>query len=138
MVEAQAEHRIARIEHGVVGGHVRAGTRVRLHVGVLGTEELFGASDRELLDLVHDLAAAVVALPGQALGVLVREHRADGLQYGRPGEVLRRDQLELIALARELRVAEASDLGVDLGQAEVAQVVERVRHVGSFRGGIRR
>ena len=97
-----------------------------------------GALDGELLDLVHDLAAAVVALAGQALGVLVREHRADGLEHGRPGEVLGRDQLELVALARELGVAEAGDLGVDLGEAEAAQVVERVRHVGSLPGGIRR
>ena len=36
--------------------------RVRLHVRVLGAEELLGARDRELLDLVDDLAAAVVAL----------------------------------------------------------------------------
>ena len=75
-----------------------------------------GALDRELLDLVDDLAAAVVALAGQALGVLVREHRADGLEHGRPGEVLGRDQLELVALARELGVAEAGDLGIDLGR----------------------
>ena len=97
-----------------------------------------GALDRERLDLVHDLAAAVIALAGQALGVLVREHRADGLEHGGPGEVLGGDQLQLVALARELGVAEAGDLGVDLGEAETAQVVERMRHVGSFRDGIRR
>ena len=138
VVEAQPQHGVARVEHGVVGRHVRAGARVRLDVRVLGAEERLGALDRERLDLVHDLAAAVVALAGQALGVLVGEHRADGLEHGGPGEVLGRDQLELVALARELGVAEAGDLGVDLGEAETAQVVERVRHVGSFRDGIRR
>ena len=37
---------------------------VRLHVGVLGAEELLGAVDGELLDHVDELAAAVVALAG--------------------------------------------------------------------------
>jgi hypothetical protein len=111
---------------------------LRLDVRVLGAEELLRAGDRELLDLVDHLAAAVVALVGQAFGVLVGEHRSDRLEHGGPGEVLGCDQLELVALARELGVAEAGDLGIDLGQAEVAQVVERVRHVGSLRAGIRR
>jgi hypothetical protein len=56
---------------------------VRLHVRVLGAEELLRAVDRELLDLVDDLAAAVVALAGIALGVLVRRHGADGLEHRR-------------------------------------------------------
>ena len=46
-----------RVEDGGVG--LRAG--VRLDVGVLGAEELLGAVDRELLDDVDVLAAAVVA-----------------------------------------------------------------------------
>jgi hypothetical protein len=45
-------------KHRGVG--LRAG--MRLHVRVVGAEQLLGAVDRELLDLVHHLAAAVVAL----------------------------------------------------------------------------
>ena len=126
MVEPQPEHRVALLEHRVVGGHVRGRARVRLDVRVLGAEERLRPRDRELLDLVDDLAAAVVALAGQALGVLVGEHRADGLEHGGPGEVLGRDQLELVALARELGVAERGDLGIDLGESRGSQVVERV------------
>jgi hypothetical protein len=40
---------------------------------MVGAEELLGAVDRQLLHLVHHLAAAVVALARQPLGVLVRE-----------------------------------------------------------------
>ena len=40
----------------------RAG--VRLDVGVIGAEQLLGAVDRQLLDHVDLLAAAVVAAPG--------------------------------------------------------------------------
>ncbi len=98
---------------------------MRLDVRVLGAEERLRPRDREVLDLVDDLAAAVVALAGQALGVLVREHRADGLEHRRPGEVLGRDQLELVALAPELGVAELGDLGIDLGETRGLQVGER-------------
>ena len=56
-------------EHGLVG--LRAG--VRLHVGVAGAEQLLDAVDGQLLDDVDELAAAVVALAGIALGVLVGE-----------------------------------------------------------------
>ena len=43
---------------------------MRLHVRVLGPEERLGAVDRELLDLVDDLAPAVVAPARVALGYL--------------------------------------------------------------------
>ena len=58
--------------HGEVHGHVRLCASVRLDVRVLGAEQRLRAVDRELLDLVDDLAAAVVAAAGIALGVLVR------------------------------------------------------------------
>src|SRR5213594_4366529 len=48
----------------------------------------------ELLHLVHHLAAAVVAPPGEPLGVLVRERGAHRLHHGDGREVLARDQLE--------------------------------------------
>ena len=113
MVEPQPEHRVADVEHRVVGGHVGLRAGVRLDVGVLGAEEGLGALDGDALDLVDDLAAAVVALARVALGVLVGEHRADGLHDRRPGEVLRRDELELVALAVGLAPHQLGDRGVD-------------------------
>jgi len=59
---------------------------VRLGVRVLGAEQGFRAVDRELLDDVDELAAAVVAAPRVALGVLVVQGGADGRQDRRaPG-----------------------------------------------------
>ena len=113
MVEPEREDRVARLQHGEVDGHVRLGAGVRLDVRVLGAEERLRAVDRELLDLVDDLAAAVVALARIALGVLVRRHAADRLEHARPGEVLGRDQLDLAALALELAAEQLRDLGVD-------------------------
>ena len=108
-----------------VRGHVRLRAGVRLHVGVLGAEELLGAVDRQLLDLVDDLAAAVVAAAGIALGVLVRRHRADRLEDARPGEVLGCDQLDLRTLPLELLAEQRSDFRIDVGEAGGAKLVER-------------
>ena len=102
VVEREPEHAVAGLQDGEVHRHVRLRARVRLHVGVLGAEQLGRAVARDLLDLVDDLAAAVVALARIPLGVLVRRHRADGLEHARPGEVLGGDQLDLAALALEL------------------------------------
>ena len=124
MVEAERENRVARLQRAEVDGHVRLRARVRLDVGVLGPEERLRAVDRELLDLVDDLAAAVVALAGIPLGVLVRRHRADGLEHRRPGEVLRCDQLDLAALPLELVAEQRRDVGIDLGKPGGAQPVE--------------
>ena len=124
--ELEREDRVAVLERGQVDGHVRLRARVRLHVRVLGAEERERTVDRGLLDLVDHLAAAVVALAGVALGVLVRRHRSDGLEDRRPREVLGGDQLDLAALALELAPEELGDLGVDLGDPGGAKLLERL------------
>jgi hypothetical protein len=124
VVEPQPQDGVAGLEHREVRGQVGRAAGVRLHVGVVGPEERLGPVDRELLDLVDPLAAAVVALPRVALGVLVREHRAGRLEHRRPGEVLGRDQLELVALAAELAVDQTGDVGVEVVQAGGPEMLE--------------
>ena len=127
--ELEREDRVARLERGEVDRHVRLRARVGLHIRVLGAEELLRAVDSRLLDLVDHLAAAVVAAPGVALGVLVRRHRPDALEDARPREVLGGDQLDLPALPVELLPEQLRDLGIDLGEPGSAQVLKRlVRH----------
>jgi hypothetical protein len=76
--EAHAHDRVAGLEQGeehrLVG--LRAG--VGLDVGEAGVEQLLHPVDRQLLGHVDELAAAVVALAGVALGVLVGELAALG------------------------------------------------------------
>ena len=81
--EAHAEQRVARRRDREVGGQVGRRAGVRLHVGVLGAEQLPDALERQLLGDVDELAAAVVALARQALGVLVGHHRAQRLEHRR-------------------------------------------------------
>ena len=124
VVEPEREHGVAGLEKAEVDGHVRLRARMRLDVRVVGAEQRLRTVDRELLDLVDDLAAAVVAAAGVALRVLVRRHRADGLEDRRPGEVLGGDQLDLAPLAVELAPEQRRDVGVVLGEPAGPQALE--------------
>ena len=96
----------------------RAG--VRLDVGMVGAEELFGAVAGQVLDDVGVLASAVVALAGIALGVLVGEDRAGGFKHGLADKVFRGDEFETVVLAVLL-------VGDGLGDLRVHRT-ERTRH----------
>ena len=91
---------------------------MRLHVGVLGAEELLGAVARQVLDHVGELASAVVALAGIALGVLVGEDRAGGFQHGFADKVLRGDQLQTFVLAALFVLDGLRDLGINFRQGQ--------------------
>ena len=114
VIEAEAEHRVALLDERLVRAHVGVGARVRLHVRVLGTEELLHAFDRDGLDGVDDLVAAVIALARVSLGVLVGEHAAGGAHDRRRGEVLAGDQLQASGLARELVGDEPFDFEIGI------------------------
>ena len=96
------------------GVGLRAG--VRLHVGEAAAEQLLDPLDRQRLGHVDVLAAAVVALARQTFGVLVGQHRALRLEHGAADDVLRRDQLDLVALPAEFAPDHLGDLGIGLGQ----------------------
>jgi hypothetical protein len=97
--ERHAEHRLARLQERHEDGHVRLGAGVRLHVGVLGVEELFEPLDREPFGHIDPLASTVVTLAGIAFGVLVGHHAALRFANGAARVVLRGDQLQVLSLA---------------------------------------
>ena len=86
--EVEAEDRVAGLDERVHrrGVGLRAG--VRLDVGVRGVEQGLQPVDREVLRDVDELAAAVVALAGIALGVLVGEDRAHRFEHRFADKVL--------------------------------------------------
>jgi hypothetical protein len=85
-----------------------------------------------LLDVVHDLAAPVVAAAGIALRILVRGHAADGFEDARPGEVLGGDQLDLTTLALELTPEELRGLRIDLRQPGGTEMLKRFLRDGHW------
>ena len=118
--QVHAQDPVTGLEHAEVGGHVGLRARVRLDVDVLGArEQRQGALLGEPLDDVHELAAAVVALARQALGVLVGEPRALRLEHGLGDIVLAGDELDLPALPLALAEHRIPELGVDLRQRGV-------------------
>lgn len=99
-------------EDGPEGDQVGVDAGVRLGVGVLGAEELAGVLGGEGLDGVDVAAAGVEAAADGALGVLVAEPVAHGQQGGRGGVVLRRDQLEHLALVGDFLTDGVGDAGL--------------------------
>src|SRR5712691_5121011 len=59
--QVHAKNRVARVDDTGIRSLVGLGARVRLHVGVLGVEQLFGAVAGQVLDYIGVLTTAVVA-----------------------------------------------------------------------------
>ena len=121
--QGHAEERVARLEDGHERGEVGLRAGVRLHVGVLGAEQLLRAVDRELLDLVHHLAAAVVALAREPSAYLL----VSGVPMASMHRAAAKFSLAISSspslLAAHLPVDQARDLGIGVPQRGV--VVER-------------
>ena len=115
-----------RHEHFGIGG----GAGMRLHVGEGAAEQLGHPLDRQPLGDVDELAAAVIALARQAFGILVGQHRALRFEHGAADDVLRRDQLDLVALAAELERDGIGDLRIAVGQRGGKQAF--VRRLGAL------
>ena len=107
---------LTRRDEGHEGREVGLGPGVRLHVGVLGAEELLEPVDGQLLDLVHDLAAAVVPPARVPLGVLVGQRGAHGVDHRPAGEVLAGDQLQPMLLPAQLGIDEPGDSRIGLAK----------------------
>ena len=73
-------------------------TRVWLHVSILGTEQFANAVDGQLLNLVHYLATAIVAMTGITLGILVGQIAAHSFHYLIADEILRSNQFDTFQL----------------------------------------
>ena len=103
---------IARLEHREINDLVRLGTGMGLDVGVIRAEQLAGALAGDILHYVYRVAAAVVALAGIALGILVGQHGTHRRHDRGRNDVLAGDQLEVLLLALELGRHRVADLSV--------------------------
>lgn len=79
MAEIKSHELVAGIEASKEDGGIGLCAGVRLHVGILGAEQLADALDGQVLALVDNLATAIIAFAGIALGVLVRHVGTHGL-----------------------------------------------------------
>ena len=124
--EVHAEDPVARLQQRRIHGHIRLRAGVWLDVCVVRAEQPRHALDRQALDLIDVLAAAVVARAGIALGVFVRQVAANSLHDGLTREILGRDQLQMVALALQLARHGSIQLRVCLHQVCII-------HIGNLR-----
>jgi hypothetical protein len=128
--EVETHEGIARLHQRHEGRRVGRRPGMRLDVRESASEELRHALDGEVFGNVDELAAAVVAPPGQAFRIFVGEHRALRLQHRPADDVFRRDELDLVALAAKLEADRLGDLRIGLGKG-------RGEHIPRRRGGFR-
>jgi len=126
VVELQAQDGVTGLGDRGQDGGVRGRTRVGLHVGVGSVEEALHAVAGEVFGLIDGFAAGVVTAARVALGVLVGQHAAGGLQHGDRDEVLRRDHLQVGSFAFELFAEDRFDLRIGFGQWGIEEVGHRV------------
>ena len=109
LVEVQAHKGIAGLQYGQQHCCVGLGARVGLHVGKLSAEELLHSLACEVFRLVHNLAAAIIAVAGQALGILVGHVGTHGAHHLVADEVLRCDKFHTLQLALMLLFNQIKD-----------------------------
>ena len=69
-----------------------------LHVGILSVVELADALDSKILNLIDNLATAIVASSRVALSILISTYRAHSSHHLVANEVLRCDKLDSFGL----------------------------------------
>ena len=74
--QVHAHNSIAQIQQSKINCQIGLCTGVGLNIGIFCAEQLAGTLDGNVLHLVHIDTAAIVALAGQALGVLVGQDAA--------------------------------------------------------------
>ena len=105
---------------GEVGGRAGVGLHVDAPLGRIAVERGERARAAQVLHLVNDLVAAIVARARHALRVLVGHARAEALHHRLGGEVLGRDELDAMDLPLLLLEQEAVDLRVPVLQVGVS------------------
>ncbi len=112
--KVHAHDRVAGLQQRKIDREVRLRPGVGLDVGMLGAEQPARAGAGGLLDLIHKLAAAVVAPAGVPLGVFVGEHAPHGGHHRGGNDIFGGDQLQIVPLALQLLLHGFADFGVAL------------------------
>ena len=60
MGKAHAHNGIPGIQHGEIYRRIGLGAGMRLHIGMLRAKQLFRTLTRQLLNFIHDKAAAII------------------------------------------------------------------------------
>ncbi len=122
--QAHAEDGVTSLQQRQVNRRIGLGTGVRLNVGVIGTEQLLGTVNGQLLNDIDILATTVVALARVAFGVLVGQDGPLRLHNRRTGVVLRGNQLDVLFLTYRFLLHGSPEIGIECGN-----IVGTAKHV---------
>ena len=122
--QAQAEHLVSGIDHCHISGQIRLGTGVRLHVGMLCSEQFLGSFDRQRLNFIYVLTAAVIASAGITFRVFVGENCAHRSEDRRRHDVLGSYQFNVAFLSVEFSLDRLGNFRVRLGYKRDAFLYE--------------
>ena len=125
--QIHAQKRIAGLQQGQKHSLIGLGARMGLNIGIGAIEQGLGPLNRQGLGNIDKFAAAIIPAARIALGILVGQDRALGLEHGARDNVFRRDQLDLGLLTLHL-------LG-DTGEQFGVRILERSAKKGVQGGG---
>src|SRR5215472_7163050 len=96
---------------------------MRLDIGETAPEQAARPLDRQPFGYVDILAAAVITLSRQALGILIGEHRALRLKHGAADDVLRRDKFDLVTLAAQFELDRFGNFRIAFGKHRRVEIL---------------
>ena len=121
--QGQTHDGVAGVQQCMHDGVVRLRAGVGLNVCVLSAEEFLHAGNSEGLNDVNEFAAAVVAAAGVTLSVLIGQYRALAFEDGTGDEVLGCNHLEGVLLALALQLNGFCNLGVEVGEGHLEDLL---------------
>ena len=110
MIQVQTHKAVTGFQHGQQHGGICLCTRVRLYVGILGTEQLADTVNSQLFYLVNDLTAAIVAVARITFRIFVGKVAAHGFHDLVANEVLTGDELDAFQLTLVLLLNQLKNL----------------------------
>ena len=129
--EVQPHERVARLHKRKKDRLVRLRAGMRLDVSKFAIEKAFGTVDRQLFRDVHIFATAVVTTSRIPLRIFVRQDRALRLKHRFAHDVLGRNQLDFLALARQFFIHRPSDFRI--GSRQTAREKTRIPRLSRAR-----
>ena len=115
--KVHAHDGIAGLEHGKVHREIRLRARMGLHVGMLAAEQLFQAIARKIFHNIHKFAAAVIALAGIPLRVLVGQVAAHRRHHRGRDDVFACDEFQIPPLTGKLLFHRLTYFGIGVSDS---------------------
>src|SRR6516164_5678230 len=121
--EAEPHKSVAGLHQRHEDFRIGGSAGMRLDIGETAPEQAARPLDRQPFGYVDILAAAVITLSRQALGILIGEHRALRLKHGAADDVLRRDKFDLVTLPAQFELDRFGNFRIAFGKHRRVEIL---------------